>query len=424
MAATDFDSLTGMFGVQGPNLYYMTRKLTRTGLSVDEILGEYYAGFGPAAKQVKAYFDYWERYVMDGRERFQRIAKERGANWANYPRMAHLLYPPESFAPAREHLDAAFAAAAGDAESRARVEFLMKGLQHAEKCVAYCAAMASAAAGGPPASPYETYQDLLQFRAATQRDNIINVKFCAYLEARAYGGGKARPVRYTGEPLRPVVEKPDMAASVEAIPVRKAHGFISLLGAGDRFLAEVRCKRVGKYDQPCVWLLYGPDRGLLAKGVVPVRQTRKIDVPAAKAGVYNLVVDAGRNVSAVKLLNAHAALLGNAADFLGQPGPLFVHVPKDKGQFSVSLRTPAPGETATLTVRDPDGKEVAKGSTGKVAEFTAQVAVPPEQRGRAYRIEISSAPPGVLEDWRLSLNGSLPPYWAAAPDRLVAPVPE
>jgi hypothetical protein len=57
MAASDFDSLTGQWGVQGPNLYLLLRLHTQPGGDGDDLLAEYYAAFGPAGPAVKAYFD-------------------------------------------------------------------------------------------------------------------------------------------------------------------------------------------------------------------------------------------------------------------------------------------------------------------------------------------------------------------------------
>ena len=53
MVATDFDSLTGQWGTQGPNLYLLLRLHTRPEAKPDELLAEYYSAFGPAAKDVK-----------------------------------------------------------------------------------------------------------------------------------------------------------------------------------------------------------------------------------------------------------------------------------------------------------------------------------------------------------------------------------
>lgn len=64
MIATDFDSLTAMWATQGPQTYLLARWQSCLDKPVDEVLAEYYSGFGPAAAQVKAYFDYWEDYTI------------------------------------------------------------------------------------------------------------------------------------------------------------------------------------------------------------------------------------------------------------------------------------------------------------------------------------------------------------------------
>ena len=46
MVFTDFDSLTGQWATQGPNLYLLARLHTHPKRTPDELLAEYYAGFG------------------------------------------------------------------------------------------------------------------------------------------------------------------------------------------------------------------------------------------------------------------------------------------------------------------------------------------------------------------------------------------
>lgn len=142
-------------------------------------------------------------------------------------------------------------------------------------------------------------------------------------------------------------------------------------------------------------------------------------VPAP--GVYNLVADAGGNASLVTLRNNHAALLANMVGFIGGTAPMYVYVPAGVTSFTVKLTTPAPGETARLTVLDPEGKEAASGATGAKPDFLARVTVPPAMAGKAWAVVVSPAPPGVLEDLSLELGSELPAYWAQAADRLVTP---
>ncbi|MCC6580393.1 MAG: DUF4838 domain-containing protein, partial [Phycisphaeraceae bacterium] len=58
MIATDFDSLTGQWAVQGPTLYVLMRVQHHGDWPVSRILDEYYNGFGSAAHAVRDYFDY------------------------------------------------------------------------------------------------------------------------------------------------------------------------------------------------------------------------------------------------------------------------------------------------------------------------------------------------------------------------------
>ncbi len=58
MFATDFDSLTGQWAGQGPNLYAVARVNTNPPSSVKQALPEYYEGFGPAAEPVRRYFEH------------------------------------------------------------------------------------------------------------------------------------------------------------------------------------------------------------------------------------------------------------------------------------------------------------------------------------------------------------------------------
>src|SRR5262249_47884212 len=130
--ATDFDSLTGQWSTQGPNLYLLMQLQTRPEADPDALLAEYYSAFGPAAAQVKVYFDYWENYTTTHRPLLVKSFADLGASrWRTFARAAHAVFPPECFAPAEAILGKARAAAAGDANAMARVAFLQDGLAHA-----------------------------------------------------------------------------------------------------------------------------------------------------------------------------------------------------------------------------------------------------------------------------------------------------
>ncbi len=183
MVATDFDSLTGQWSTQGPNLYTAVRLHTRPEAPADDVLAEYYAAFGPAASLVKAYFDYWEKFTADSREKLQQTMEARQASrWRSWAKAADAVYPPACFIPAEAILAKARTAATSEPEARARVEFLETGLAHARLCARISAQLNLAQ---PSASKEETkrlIEELLTFRRAHEREGIANFNALAWVE--------------------------------------------------------------------------------------------------------------------------------------------------------------------------------------------------------------------------------------------------
>ena len=169
MIGTDFDSLNGQWSTQGPILCLIGRLHARPEMPVDEILQEYFAGFGPAALQVKAYWEYWENYTREHTD----ILQDGTAHWTTYPKDAFVRFPPESFEPASDLLSAAERAAAADPIAAARVEFLRIGLDHARLTVETCLAVAEAAED--EAARAAAIAKLRAFRQAIKEPFAVNV---------------------------------------------------------------------------------------------------------------------------------------------------------------------------------------------------------------------------------------------------------
>lgn len=183
MAGTDFDSLTGAWATQGPNLYLLMRLHTDPVLNADEILAEYYAAFGPAMQEVKAYFDYWEHYLMMHRDRLdQPFSALGGSRWRAFARASQAVFPDDCFAPAEAILARAATAAAGNADAARRVQFLRDGLTHAELCQRVSALLTL---GDPKSTPQRgaaALRELLAFRRAHEREWIDNFNAAAWNE--------------------------------------------------------------------------------------------------------------------------------------------------------------------------------------------------------------------------------------------------
>ncbi|MDY0168461.1 MAG: DUF4838 domain-containing protein [Thermoguttaceae bacterium] len=133
MEGSRFDSLTGQWAVHGPKLYVHMRLHAKPELAVDDILDEYYEAFGPAAPEVREYFEYWERYCADNLQKINDLYIDVGHRWARFLLMAHKAFPPASFEAAEAILQRAKRAAADHPrpEYAARVAFVAAGLEHA-----------------------------------------------------------------------------------------------------------------------------------------------------------------------------------------------------------------------------------------------------------------------------------------------------
>jgi hypothetical protein len=129
MIATDFDSLTSMWGVQGPNAYILGRLNESPDVSIDDLLGEFYSAFGPAAGDIKDYFDFWEGVTLERDAEFNR---KHAGGWATMSRAGNILFTPEKFAKGREFLAAAMMKTSDRGEFAERVKYLSVWLDHAE----------------------------------------------------------------------------------------------------------------------------------------------------------------------------------------------------------------------------------------------------------------------------------------------------
>ena len=134
MEGCHYDSLTGQWATQGPKLYVHIRLFAKPELSVEHVLEEYYSAYGPAARAVREYFKYWERYCIDNAQLINTLYHDVGHRWWRFHVKAHQAFPLESFVPAEALLEQALHAAQADPDPRyaQRVDFLQKGLEHAK----------------------------------------------------------------------------------------------------------------------------------------------------------------------------------------------------------------------------------------------------------------------------------------------------
>ena len=196
MIGTDFDSLTGQYATQGPNLYMLARLHARPELTVAEVLDEFHSAFGPAKDQVRAYFDHWQR-VSDAVTE----APEE-THWSYYYRGAHAIFTPEAIDQGQRLLDAAAARAAeGDDLASQRVGFLQHGLENARLTLATQAAYREYREAGDLVGFREAITTLDEYRASIEGELGINMCYLAWNEVRTWDRELLRIMAEPGQKL-------------------------------------------------------------------------------------------------------------------------------------------------------------------------------------------------------------------------------
>ncbi|HYD83223.1 MAG TPA: DUF4838 domain-containing protein [Opitutus sp.] len=186
MVATDYDALTGQWAAQGANLYLLMRLHTRPDAAADELLAEYYSAFGAAAPQVKACFDYWERYAIEQIEQAKVLFADNTTRWRAFAKVAHRLFPETCFVPAETLLADAANAVADDPESLARVQFLQTGLTHAKLCSRVAALLSQNEPAVAAERGAQVLDELIAFRRAHEREWIGNFNHSAWVEEASW----------------------------------------------------------------------------------------------------------------------------------------------------------------------------------------------------------------------------------------------
>ncbi len=147
--------------------------------------------------------------------------------------------------------------------------------------------------------------------------------------------------------------------------------------------------------------------------------------PAVFAGtagqVYYVEINGGTAVYELTVQGAPYALAANSEKaglhLLGKTTPLYFEVPSGVSQFSLALSSDSPGETALGHLYAPDGSLVRTFDT-QTASVARAVVSTTETAGRSagfWRLEISKAPQGVLDDVFASLDAAIPQWFLVDP---------
>ena len=191
MLATYFDSNTGQYSTQGPNLYVLARRQYAVDKSLDEILDEYYGAFGPAETAVREYFSHWEKVsdaVTDQDINSYAAQQEmpEGGHYGHFYVVAPVIFTPTVMAEGRAILEKAVDVAKGDNTASARVAYLQKGLKNAELTLAAQNAYRIYQTSGDASACQRAIEMLDNYRASVESDNIANMGRLHRQEGRSW----------------------------------------------------------------------------------------------------------------------------------------------------------------------------------------------------------------------------------------------
>ncbi len=179
LKGTDFDSLTSKYATQGPSLYMLAHTLNHPNASVDATIEEFYSAFGPAKETVKEYFKLWESiYPQPSKADVAAALKSKrkyvAGTYGPFYIIADTVYTPQIMNTADSILKKAREQAAADAPSAAKIEWLAKGLKHAELVLAAQSAYERGIDSGDKTEFRAAYQALKDFRAENAEYDKVN----------------------------------------------------------------------------------------------------------------------------------------------------------------------------------------------------------------------------------------------------------
>ena len=200
MTSSQIDSLFGAWASQAPTLYTVLRMHSDPDRDGNAVLKDFYNCFGPAAKEVEAYFKIWEdRSDSITTEEFDRWKKSNrtrtglGGTFKNFIAVGPEFLTPKVLDAAKKQLAAAKKAAASDPLALRRVEYLEKGLREAELTVDCRRAQKALEKAKTPENRKafrQAWEKLEQCRKSIENDFVLDIGKVRFREQTGCGWPK------------------------------------------------------------------------------------------------------------------------------------------------------------------------------------------------------------------------------------------
>ncbi len=204
-------------------------------------------------------------------------------------------------------------------------------------------------------------------------------------------------------------ESPGGAVASPTVMLRRENLAVLALRAGSEAEITLRHHRVGNYTDNLHYIAVGPGGDRPVKGEVPFEQTAKVRLEPEKDGIWLLGLSAGGCAYSIVSANVPVGLYaGTGLQLFRGAGSLFFHAPEDATACTIETKGSG-GETARVNIYAPDGALAATGQTTRSSQKAAIPFTPGAAAGKVWRIEVTRADEGALEDNALKLLGPLPP---------------
>ncbi|MFA9478847.1 DUF4838 domain-containing protein [Phycisphaerales bacterium AB-hyl4] len=446
MIATDFDTLTGQWATQAPNLYLLMRMHSHPSLPADTLLDEYYQAFGPAASHVREYFDYWEAHTTRQRVRLLHLVEAMDLNRRfHFARIMPDLYPARVLNEAATILDAAEAAVRDSANDdyAARVDFLRQGLAHVRKVVAVAAVFEDESTSS--ARRHDVLNKLISFRRQVEGMNIADLNWAADVENASWQGQRGfqrieqsvdfvAATRRAIPSLEPAGFEPHDSIPDHAIIVRGNANYALHLEAGQAVNLKITCYQIGNYQDALPYGVVNASGEVIATGLVKSDETDHVRVVAEEVGTITIhtAMRWNGNASIVEA-DRPLALIGRslAGDASNEPrstrnrlnlfrygGKLYFRVPAELASFEIEVS----GKSSTFSkasLIDAQGRtvEVRDGIHGN-EPHRFSVSREPSSQDELWALRIEPASEGTFSDVFIEFMDPLPDFLAVDPAAL------
>ncbi|MBC7287984.1 MAG: hypothetical protein H5T86_08055, partial [Armatimonadetes bacterium] len=191
--------------------------------------------------------------------------------------------------------------------------------------------------------------------------------------------------------------------------------------AGELATLRLACRQVGRYTSP-LEMMFSDQGKPVARATAEVGQVSELSFRAPRAGTLGIEANAGSNSYSVVAGPRHLAVEATEACPVHLIGPAEVYffVPPGAQRFAAVARGQGEGETAKISVVSPTGEVLAEAEALGGAAAYAEVTNP-SPAGQVWKIVVSKASVGTLEDVTLYLVGDVSPYISLTPSSVLVP---